>query len=116
MREFEATVALLPENAGAHYNLAAVQFESGRFSEAAEHYRLALNRDPKWTQAWMNLAATYWQLHRDADARSSAAQALQLAVNSGKAIDARKIQAFLDAHPAHVAERTKGNSSNKDSQ
>jgi Tfp pilus assembly protein PilF len=114
--EFEATVALLPENAGAHFNLAGLQFESGLFSEAAEHYRIAVKENPEWMEGWMNLAVTYLQLHRDADARSSAGHALQLADASGQAAQARKIRAFLDAHPARVAERTERNSSNSSAQ
>jgi len=116
IRQFETTVVLLPENVGAHYNLAGVQFESGLFSEAAEHYRIAVEKNPEWMEAWMNLAVTYRQLHKDADARFNAGHALQLAIAAGKAVEARKIQAFLNAHAARVAERTDGNSSNSGSQ
>jgi len=116
IRQFETTVVLLPENVGAHYNLAGVQFESGLFSEAAEHYRIAVEKNPEWMEAWMNLAVTYRQLHKDADARFNAGHALQLAIAAGKAVEARKIQAFLNAHAPRVAERTDGNSSNSGSQ
>jgi protein O-mannosyl-transferase len=116
IHEFAVTVALLPENAGAHYNLAGLQFESGLFSEAAEHYRIAVRKNPEWMEAWMNLAVAYSQLHQDAEARFSAGRALQLAIAAGKAVEARKIQAFLDTHPARVAERTNGTSSNSSAQ
>jgi len=62
------------------------------------------------------LAVTYRQLHKDADARSNAGHALQLAIAAGKADEARKIQAFLNAPAARVAARTDGNSPNNSSQ
>lgn len=111
IHEFEATVALLPVNAGAHYNLAGLQFESGRFSEAAEHYRAAVIQNPQWMEGWMNLAVTYSRLRQDADARPAAERALQLAMSAGKSAEARRIQAFLDAHLPRVAGRIDGDSS-----
>ncbi len=43
-------------------------FAAGRMAEAAENYRLAIDADPKFTDAYEALAQAYFQLERFDDA------------------------------------------------
>jgi serine/threonine protein kinase len=55
IRFLTVAVALRPESAGAHLNLGAVFFETGRFDEALEAFRKATERKPDYAMAHNNL-------------------------------------------------------------
>jgi tetratricopeptide (TPR) repeat protein len=56
MKQFEATLAIRPDDIDAHYNLAKALAKTGRTQEAAEHYNKVLNLKPDAADVFVALA------------------------------------------------------------
>ena len=64
--EYRAAVALMPASGELHYKLADALFSSGDSSyatiaEMIAQYKQALRLDPKLTEGYFAIAASYWQ-------------------------------------------------------
>jgi tetratricopeptide (TPR) repeat protein len=51
--------AMAPENADLHYNIGVINMEQGNIAEARTSYRKALEINPGYTNAQLNLSTTY---------------------------------------------------------
>ena len=83
----------LPDDAQAHYLLAATYFNLSRYDQAAPAFEKALELIPGMADAHFYLAASYLQLDRRADAVTHLQQYLALAPNGDKASKVRQILA-----------------------
>jgi hypothetical protein len=68
VKHFAASLALKPESAAAHYNLATALTLAHRLEEAAEEYRRALTIDPAYANAHNNLGGVLMQQRKFGDA------------------------------------------------
>jgi tetratricopeptide (TPR) repeat protein len=59
MREFRTAIALNPENADAHLNLALILGPRRQLDEAIAHLRRVVEIDPRNAAAFQNLAVAY---------------------------------------------------------
>jgi tetratricopeptide (TPR) repeat protein len=71
------TVAKVPENPRAHYNLANALSAAGRAADAVTHYQTALRIDPRYAAAHHNLGGVLLQLNRPVEAVAHYRSALQ---------------------------------------
>jgi tetratricopeptide (TPR) repeat protein len=62
MREFERAMALAPEDASTHFNLARLYDENRSFDQAAALYRQAVQLDPTYATAYNNFGSVYQSL------------------------------------------------------
>lgn len=77
--QFESTIALAPEFADAHYNLAVARYHARRFAEARDSVKRAIELDSADPQKYMFLAAVLQELGDFAGARKAQADAQQAA-------------------------------------
>ena len=52
-------IALAPDNPDLHYNVGVISMEQGNFVDARTSYKKAIEIDPKYTNAYLNLSTTY---------------------------------------------------------
>ena len=95
--ELEAAVKLDPRLAAAHNELGFLLARAGDASAAVDHFRLAVESAPAWTDAWVNLAAELAVLSRFSEARDAVARALTLDPDNA---DARALSDQLSRDPA----------------
>jgi Flp pilus assembly protein TadD len=86
----EQAVQLDPRLAVAQHQLGYLNYNSGDYVAAARHFRLAVEDDPAFTQAWISLAATLAASSRFADARDAAAHALRLDPHNAQALELKQ--------------------------
>jgi Flp pilus assembly protein TadD len=83
--------------ASAQNELGFLLARTGDANGAVEHFRLAVQSAPAWTEAWVNLAAELAVLSRFSEAREAVSKALSLdPANS----DARALNDQLARDPA----------------
>jgi tetratricopeptide (TPR) repeat protein len=75
---FTKTAAAAGDNARAHLNLGNVHYRAGRPREALAEYRLALDIDPEYAEAWSGSAGAYKDLGQLDPAFSSIERAIAL--------------------------------------
>lgn len=95
--ELEQAVKLDPRLAAAHNELGFLLARDGDASAAVDHFRLAVQSAPAWTDAWVNLAAELAVLSRFPEAREAVSRALALDPNNA---DARALSDQLARDPA----------------
>lgn len=100
--ELEEAVKLDPKLAAAHNELGYLLARAGDADGAVEHFQLAVQSAPAWTQAWVNLAAELAVLQRFSEARDAAARALSLDPQNA---DARALSDQLARDPAAQQKR-----------
>ena len=76
--QLEQAIKLDPELAGAQQQLGQLLSEKGDLAEAIEHYKLAVQASPAWTESWIGLAALLAENAQFTEARQAAATALRL--------------------------------------
>lgn len=76
--QLEAAVKLDPKLAGAQKELGYLLARAGDATGAIEHFKLAVEAAPAWTEAWVNLAGELAEDGQFDDARKAAAMALRL--------------------------------------
>jgi tetratricopeptide (TPR) repeat protein len=76
--ELEKLAAAAPANALYPYWTARLDYDTGRYAEAAAGFQRALSVDARFVKAHDNLGLCYDALGRDADAETSFAQAVRL--------------------------------------
>lgn len=52
-------IALAPDNADLHYNVGVISMEQENYEDARASYKKAIEIDPKYTNAYLNLSTTY---------------------------------------------------------
>ncbi len=52
-------IAIAPDNADLYYNVGVISSEEGNIEEARENYKKALEKNPGYTNAYLNLSTTY---------------------------------------------------------
>ena len=92
---FNHALALRPNDAETHNNIAAACAAAGDLERAIEHYRRAIDEVPDLLPAHYNLAELYRRTNRLAAARGSYTTALQLAESQHNPTAAARIRARL---------------------
>ena len=95
--QLEEAIKLDPKLAAAHNELGFLLARAGDANAAVEHFQLAVQAAPAWTQAWVNLAAELAVLARFSEAREAVSKALSLDPESS---DARALSDQLAHDPA----------------
>ena len=93
----EEAIKLDPKLAAAHNELGFLLARAGDAGGAVEHFRLAVQSAPAWTEAWVNLAAELAVLSRFSEAREAVSRALALDPENA---DARALSDQLAHDPA----------------
>lgn len=94
LQAFQKTAELMPDDAGAHYNLGLVLKNSGLLNDAVASYRRALRIKPDYVEAYNNLGNTLKDLGQFDDAMYSYRRAL--------GIDPMCIEALLGVSHLHA--------------
>jgi tetratricopeptide (TPR) repeat protein len=95
--QLEEAIKLDPKLAAAHNELGFLLARAGDGVGAIEHFRLAVQSAPAWTDAWVNLAAELAVMSRFPEAREAVAKALTLNPENA---DARALSDQLARDPA----------------
>jgi protein O-GlcNAc transferase len=82
LHAFQKTAELMPDDAGAQYNLGAVLKNLRRFDEAAASYRRAIKLKPDYAEAHSNLGNVLKEQGQFGDAATSYRQALRIKPDS----------------------------------
>ena len=83
---YRASLALAPNSAAAHGNLALVHDRAGRVAQAEHHYRVALALDPNGVQTLINFGVMLVRLKRLVEGDRCYQQALRLEPGSAAAL------------------------------
>jgi len=83
--QLEEAVKLDPRLAGAQNELGYVLSRAGDANGALEHFRMAVDAAPAWTEAWINLAGQLAVVSRFPEAREAVAKALALDPSNAEA-------------------------------
>ena len=94
--QLEEAVKLDPKLAGAQNELGYVLSRAGDADGALEHFRMAVEAAPAWTEAWINLAGQLAMVSRFPEAREAIAKALALDPSNA---DARELSDRLAREP-----------------
>jgi tetratricopeptide (TPR) repeat protein len=78
IREYREVVAQQPDLVPARFNLGTLLLEQGNIAEAAEHLRVAVDKQPDHWAATRNLADAYASLGQVPEAKAAFEKALQL--------------------------------------
>ncbi len=84
-KELEQTVQLDPKLPRAQNSLGFILSRSGDAEGAAQHFRMAVEAAPGWTEAWINLAAELAVGAHFAEARQAVTRALELDPSNAQA-------------------------------
>ena len=95
--QLEEAIRLDPRLAAAQNELGFLLARDGDASGAVDHFRLAVQSAPAWTDAWVNLAAELAVLSRFPEARDAVSKALTLDPDNA---DARALSDQLARDPA----------------
>lgn len=95
--QLEQALKLDPKLAAAHNELGFLLARAGEADAAVEHFKLAVQYAPAWTEAWVNLAGELAVLSRFSEAREAVAKALTLDPENA---DARALNDQLARDPA----------------
>ena len=85
VRVYLRAIAIWPEFSDAHYNLAGVYARKGRWGEAAEHDRIAVDQQPGNVRYLVNLGRALNALGKPDDAREALRRAVDLDPQSPEA-------------------------------
>jgi tetratricopeptide (TPR) repeat protein len=86
----ERVIKVDPTFALAQNQLGYLDTKTGDSAAAEEHFRLAVEAAPGYTQAWISLAATLGMENRFPEAQEAVASALKLEPNNSAALQLRK--------------------------
>jgi len=95
---YRALLAVRPQSAQGHYDLASVLAAHARAAEAIGHYGEALRLRPEWPAALDGLAASYAATGRWDEAVATAEHAVHAATAAGDAGTAAAIRERLDGY------------------
>lgn len=89
IRQFGQAVALVPDNAIYHTNLAVALSETGEYERAVAQFQEAIRLDPANAAAFLQLGYTYQEMEKPREAVDAWQKVIQLAPNSSEAEEAR---------------------------
>ena len=89
---------LKPDYAVGHYNLGNALVRLGRLPDAIQHFQQATAYNPRFIQAYLNLADACSKTNDSTAAIAAAQTALQLARSEGNTALVQKIEAWLAAY------------------
>jgi tetratricopeptide (TPR) repeat protein len=95
--QLEETVKIDPKLAAAQNELGFLLARAGDGTAAVEHFRLAIQAAPQWTDAWINLAGELAATGHFAEARQAVTKALTLDPDNA---EARELRDQLARDPA----------------
>ena len=75
---YKRAIAIVPNDLRLHVNLATLMLESGDTDAAITQYRMIVDRDSAFVEAWLNLGVAYGNAGRHDEARQSWEMALRL--------------------------------------
>ena len=84
-----------PNNPMILYSLGNELFKEGRYPEAREHLRRAVENKPDYSVAYRMLGRTHYELHENAEARRIFAEGREVAQENGDLQTVREIDVFL---------------------
>lgn len=68
---YKRAIAIVPNDLRMHVNLASLMLESGDADGAIAQYRMIVDRDPSFADAWLNLGVAYGNAERYDEARQA---------------------------------------------
>jgi tetratricopeptide (TPR) repeat protein len=95
-KELEEAVRLDPRLPGAQHALGYLLAHQGDAEGAVEHFRMAVEASPRWTEAWVNLAGELAVSAHFAEARQAVARALEIDPQNAQA---RRLSEMLARDP-----------------
>jgi tetratricopeptide (TPR) repeat protein len=95
--QLEEAVKIDPQLAGAQNELGYLLARAGDANGAVEHFRMAVQAAPAWTDAWINLAGELAVTARYSEARDAVAKALALEPDNA---EARELKEQLARDPS----------------
>ncbi len=84
-----------PDNPMILCSLGIELFKEGRYPEAREHLRRAIENKPDYSVAYRMLGRTHYELHENAEARRVFAKGREVAQENGDLQTVREIDVFL---------------------
>ena len=84
-----------PSNPMVLCSLGIELFKEGRYPEAREHLRRAIENKPDYSVAYRMLGRTHYELHENAEARSVFATGKEVAQENGDLQTVKEIDVFL---------------------
>jgi uncharacterized protein HemY len=84
-----------PDNPMILCSLGIELFKEGRYPEAREHLRRAIENKPDYSVAYRMLGRTHYELHENAEARRVFAGGMEVAQENGDLQTVREIDVFL---------------------
>jgi uncharacterized protein HemY len=84
-----------PDNPMILCSLGIELFKEGRYSEAREHLRRAIQNKPDYSVAYRMLGRTHYELHENSEARRVFAKGREVARENGDLQTVREIDVFL---------------------
>jgi uncharacterized protein HemY len=84
-----------PTNPMVLYSLGSELFKEGRYEEARDHLRRAVENKPDYSVAYRMLGRAHYELHEDAEARSVFEKGREVAHANGDLQTVKEIDVFL---------------------
>jgi uncharacterized protein HemY len=84
-----------PDNPMVLCSLGIELFKEGRYLEAREHLRRAIETKPDYSVAYRMLGRTHYELHENAEARRVFANGREVAQENGDLQTVKEIEVFL---------------------
>ena len=84
-----------PTNPMVLYSLGSELFKEGRYGEARDHLRRAVENKPDYSVAYRMLGRAHYELHEDAEARSVFERGREVAHGNGDLQTVKEIDVFL---------------------
>ena len=93
--QFEALIALEPEDTVLRFGLGELYFEADDFTRAAEQFAEIVRLDPQYSAAYRYLGQSYAALERRAEAHDIFERGITVAEARGDLQTAKEMQVFL---------------------
>ena len=84
-----------PNNPMVLYSLGNEHFKEGRYEEARDHLRRAVENKPDYSVAYRMLGRAHYELREDAEAREVFTKGREVATDNGDLQTVREIDVFL---------------------
>ena len=83
-----------PDNPMVLYSLGSELFKEGRYPEARDHLRRAVENKPDYSVAYRMLGRAHYELHEDDEARGVFARGREVATQNGDLQTVKEIDVF----------------------
>ena len=95
IRQFQALLALEPDDTVLRFGLGELYIEAGDFAHAAEQFAEIVRLDPQYSAAYRYLGQAYTALHRVQEAAEVFQRGIAVAEARGDLQTAKEMQVFL---------------------